>query len=289
MESMTGFGRGSAGAGAFEVTVELRSVNHKGLDLRIRVPSELGHREEELRRLLRGVCSRGSIQCTVSLTTDGGVAAGIDSRAARALVADLARIKTELDLAGDIDMDVLGRFAAFIRRGDAPVDQAGLDQALGSAVSRAVRQLKAARRCEGAELKGILRGHLDEVARLVSAIRAKAAPAMRAMRSSWRERLGELGALEALDPGRLEAEVVLLVSRRDFTEEMNRLAAHLKAFRAALGKAGPVGRTLEFLSQEILRELTTTASKAPGDEIAGLTIAARAEVEKLREQLYNVE
>jgi uncharacterized protein (TIGR00255 family) len=289
MESMTGFGRGSSSAGAVEITVELRSVNNKGLDLRIRIPSELGHREEELRRLLRESFSRGSIQCTVTLSAASKASAGIDRHAVRALVADLVRIKSEFDLSGDVDMDLLGRFAPLLRQGEAPADQAGLDRALGDAVSRGVRQLKAARRREGAELKRILRGHLAEVARLASAIRSKAEPAMRALRSSWRERLRELGALEALDAGRLEAEVALLVSRRDFTEETNRLSAHLKAFRAALGKGEPVGRTLEFLSQEILRELTTTASKAPGDEIAGLTVTARSEVEKLREQLYNVE
>jgi uncharacterized protein (TIGR00255 family) len=289
MESMTGYGRAEAAAGELRIVAEARSVNNRGLDIRTRVPSELNPWEPELRRLARETFSRGSVQVNISLEGAAREAARLDHAAARRLAAELTKIKNELDLPGVVDLELLCRFPQMLQPPPGRPDEAALGQAAEKAARKALAALKASRKREGKAIGGDIREHAAALASLTAVIRKSAPRALRQLKEGFAGRVRELTGNSRSDSRRVDEEAALTAARRDFTEEMNRLRTHLAALRALLAQDGPIGRNLEFLTQEILRELTTIASKAPGDEIGGLTVKARVELEKIREQSYNLE
>ncbi len=289
MQSMTGYGRAEFTAGPLKLIAEARSVNHKGLDLKVRLPVELNPRETEVRALVREALSRGSVQVGVFIEAGSEPAVRLDREAARRLARDLGHLREELGLPGKVDLALLALFPQIVRTGKAGPEPEELWRVGEKVLRRALAALAKSRRREGAALKRDLEGRLRALVALVAAIRRRSGPAVRQLGKNIEARVRELLSGRDVDPGRLEQEVAFLATRRDFSEELSRLDTHFAALRKALRQAGPVGRNLEFLVQEILRELTTIASKAPGNEIGPLTIQARVELEKIREQVYNVE
>lgn len=284
---MTGYGRGVAERDGRRATVEVRAVNHRFLDLKLRgipVPPAL---EEQIAARVRASVERGAVTVSVHVAApEGEASARIDPAAARRaydLLADLAR---QLGTAGPELALVLAQPGVVVSAepaGDEP------DPRALTALDAALAQLDGMRAAEGEALAAELRARLDELTALRASIAglAAAVPAQLARRLA--ERVRRLLDDVELDPGRLAQEVALLADRADVTEELVRLASHLDQARALLAAPGAVGRRLDFLVQEIGRELNTIGSKSTSAEISSAIVEAKAVLEKVREQAQNVE
>jgi uncharacterized protein (TIGR00255 family) len=285
---MTGFGRAAAEAAGVRLHVEVRSVNHRGLDVKIRSAEPDGYCDGEITRAVRAAVERGAVAVSVREERSGEGAA-FDAAQIRAAYAALERIRREVGLAAPVDLGAVAAFLAVGRSAGLALRGEALWEALAPAVAAALAELGATRAREGEALAadiGARAGRLQEIAAAVSTA-AEAVPARFARRLE--ERLGVLRQSPGFEPGRVAQEIALLAERLDVSEELVRLGAHLDHLRRLLGAAGAVGRKLDFVIQEIGRELNTIGSKAQDAAIAALVIDAKAELEKIREQAQNVE
>ena len=280
---MTGFGRGSVDAGERRLRVEIRSVNHRGLDLKIRSGESDAFCDSEIARAVRGVVERGAV--TVLIRDESAAAsAGIDEARVRALYGVLEHLREQLKIAEPVTLGTVGAYLGASH--GATLSGESLWEVLRPVVEAALKELAAMRAREGAALAvdlGRRRAHLGELA---AALRARAATLPEKFSQRLQERLaGQTG----IDPARLAQEVALMAERLDVTEELVRLDTHLGHLGEILTSSGAVGRKLDFVVQELGRELNTVASKAQDAEMAAVVIEAKAELEKLREQAQNVE
>jgi uncharacterized protein (TIGR00255 family) len=293
MNSMTGFGRASADHDGRQADVEVRSVNHRHLEASVRLPRVLADREQAVVTYLRSRFARGKFNVSIGLDADDeATLPRVDLEAARAygaLLRDLARAAgTEPPTVADVlrFSDVLDQPAPE----DAPDDLADTLWRLGEvALVRACDRLEAMRAQEGAALRDDLSARVDAIEAVVSRVEERAPQRVDEARTRLTDRLAALMTDERLDPVRLETEVALLADRLDVTEETVRLRAHLRFFREAMASGEAAGRRLNFLAQEIGREINTVGSKANDTEIAHLAVGMKEELEKIREQVQNVE
>ena len=298
---MTGHGRGVAQVGGRRATVEVRAVNHRYFDVKLRAPWLDAALEERITSALRRRAQRGSF--TVTLRDEGalvGPAVKADLAAARAVAAALDEVRRGLGLAEPVPLALVVAQPGVL----AVEEPADLSEqrwaALAPAVEAALAELVAMRRREGETLALDLAGRLDRLERFAQDVGGLAAGAPEEWRRRLSERLGKLiaaapGAPAPFDEARLAAEVAVLADRLDVTEELVRLRSHLGQARAlltpglAIDEAEPVGRRLDFLVQELGREVNTIGSKSQSAEIARRVVDAKAELEKIREQVQNVE
>jgi uncharacterized protein (TIGR00255 family) len=325
MFSMTGFGRAVALVDGRRIVVELRSVNHRGLDVKIRSRILAAAAEVELLRAIRTGCARGSVQVSVD-EDGGGTAAGegaadLSAEHLGGLTTRLESLRVTLGLTGGIDLATLAAFIRLERERDraAPVATALDWPSIRPAFDEALAGLREARRREGAALGQDLRAraaHLDQlVAQIRTRIPTTADQSLRRLTDRLSAVVAALRQIPdggSIDSGRLAQEAALLADRLDVSEELARLGAHLDRLRTLvtpaaavmasgtnpggpasdtlLGVAGEgIGRPLEFLLQEVGRELNTLGTKAQDVDISTLVIAGKAELEKIREQAQNIE
>ena len=291
LRSMTGFGRGTAREGAADATVEVRTVNGRYAEVTVRGLGDLAEHEAAVQSLVKDAIERGNATVHVTLAT--GAASGplqVDPAAASALGALLRHAAEAAGLASE-SVTV----ADLLRAGDvlvpAPPDPAAAEAAwaaVRAALAEALTRLDAMRQAEGAALADDLGARLDALDALTAEVEARAPVRLEAARQRLRDRLADLADVPDLDPGRLETEAVLLSDKLDVTEETVRLRSHLEQVREALAAPEPVGRRLNFLSQEIGREVNTIGSKANDAEITRLSVSMKEELEKIREQVQNV-
>jgi len=291
LSGMTGFARAGRDGDFGVVTVEARSVNGKGLDLRLRLPAGMDALEAPLRELARARFNRGSISLAVTCEPpEGRAGAVIDEDRLRAYAA-AARALSDAGLARPASAGELLALKGVILAEDAAIE-AGADEALASAALDAAREaldaLQAAREAEGAALADVLKGHLDEIEALRAEAAANAAAAPEAIRDRIRAKFDEL-LPGGLDPDRLAQEAAALAVKADIREEIDRLAAHVESARALLSAGSPCGRKLDFLSQEFNREANTLCSKSSDPALTRAGLAMKAAVDRLREQVQNVE
>jgi len=292
MRSMTGYGAGSADAPTARISVEVRSVNQRFLDVKVSGPREYGPWERELRDRIRAVAQRGRVEVTVArlpVPARRRYAVAVREDLARAYVGAARRLARSLGLDGAIGLVDVLRLPDLFEVSEHPPDVRGELPALRRALGRALRAFDTERRREGAHLQRDMRRRVAAVARAARRIQARLPAAIAGLRRQAEERLGRLPGGGDVDPARVAQDAAVLADRVDVTEEMVRLASHLPALAAALAHRGPTGKRIEFLLQEIHRELNTTGSKAGDLVIAELVLVAKAEVEKLREQVQNVE
>lgn len=296
---MTGYGRGVATIEGRGATVELRAVNHRFLDLKLRAPVPPAL-DEAIQQRLRAALERGAVAATVTLERAADAAPrGLDLAAAKAAHAQLVELAFVLGMAGPDLATVLAQPGVIASAAAPPT--AELDDATAAAVlaatDAALAQLVTMRRTEGAALAAELTARVDELRAARAAIHALALEVPGELARRLHERLARLLAPHdgvAPDPARLAQEVALLADRADVTEELVRLASHLDQAGALIArssetKTGGVGRRLDFLVQEIGRELNTIGSKSVRAEISAAIVDAKATLEKLREQVQNVE
>jgi uncharacterized protein (TIGR00255 family) len=294
IRSMTGYGLGTSEVDGLKVTIELRSVNNRFADLKLRLPDELLPYEPELRRKVLVTVKRGRVEMDMRLTRGrgAGVAAVVlDRVVVEGALAALKELRHEYGVRGEWDLQTLVRVPGIFggaekRRTLDEAERAAVDRALDDALSA----LDAERQREGETLRADLVERIDRMDRHVAAIREKAGLVPEAVRTRIVERVGQLLAQAPLDPARVAQEAAFLADRADVTEELVRLAGHLGQARSLLGGGDePVGKRLDFLLQEIHRETNTIASKSADLEISRLTLDLKSESEKIREQIQNLE
>ncbi len=294
---MTGFGRGVAEQGRTRATVDVRAVNHRFLDLKLRGASLQPALEEAVNARVRGAIERGSLAITVHLVRGGESTTRLDVAAARAAHTRLADLAHSLGIAGPDLALVLAQPGVMIT-GDDHRDETD-DAAVVAALDASLAQLQAMRQAEGAALARELTARIAELGRIRSAIEKLATGVPERVQKRLQERLKRLLADETsdkasdaagwLDPQRLAQEVAVLAERADVTEELVRLSSHLEQARTLIAGSAPSGRRLDFLVQEIGRELNTIGSKSAATEISSAIVEAKAVLEKVREQVQNVE
>ncbi|HVP61232.1 MAG TPA: YicC/YloC family endoribonuclease [Myxococcaceae bacterium] len=291
LKSMTGFGTGRARAGDEEISVEVRAVNHKHLEVKVRLPRELSALEPAVLRAVRARCVRGAVE--VAVRRSAGMASGavptVDAAMARAWREALRTVARAVELA---DVPTAAQIATQpgVVRMEEPVTDLGLAEgALDRALAEALDVLVAMREREGRALAADLWSRLGRVATLAGEVAELAPRTVESYRARLQERLAELLKGAPVDEARLVQEVALFAERTDVAEEATRLQAHLEAFRGFLAGVEPAGRRMDFLVQEMHREVNTTGSKSQSTEISTRIVELKAELERIREQVQNVE
>ncbi|MFO0584405.1 MAG: YicC/YloC family endoribonuclease [Anaeromyxobacter sp.] len=290
IRSMTGFGAGRASASGEEIDVEVRSVNHKFCEVKARLPRELSALEVDVVRAVKDRLARGGVEVAVRR---GGAAASFAPRVDAALAESYARafaeIQARLSLPGHVTLAEIIAADGVVRLEEREVDVDGAREALRRALSAALEALVAMRAREGEALSKDLASRLDVVDGAVVRIDELVPRSVEHHRARLAERVAELARGVTVDPARIAQEVALFADRTDVTEEVTRLRSHLAQARALLGSAEPAGRKLDFIVQEMHREANTIGSKSQSAEIAGLVVTLKAEIERMREQVQNVE
>jgi uncharacterized protein (TIGR00255 family) len=290
IRSMTGFGAGRGSAGGEELDVEVRSVNHKFCEVKVRLPRELAALEMDAQKAVRERLARGGVDVTVRRSGGAApVAPRVDLALAEAYARAFSELQARLALPGTITMADVAGAEGVVRLDERALDQEAAREALRVALAAALDALISMRAREGEALARDVSGRLDTVEALVARAAALVPQAVEHHRARLSERIEELTRGIALDPARLAQEVALFADRTDVTEEVTRLRSHVAQARALLATAEPAGRKLDFLVQEMHREVNTIGSKSQSAEIAGIVVAAKAEVERMREQVQNVE
>ncbi|HEX5101762.1 MAG TPA: YicC/YloC family endoribonuclease [Polyangiaceae bacterium] len=289
MRSMTGFGAGDAPIGGGQLSLELRTLNHRFVDVRVRLPPEINDQASFVEQLVREKLERGRVDVSVRLSGAALPPARFSAERARALHATLTGLKDELAPGSELTFSALASFAPLLLE-PAAADVDEVRRALTTALTRACEELGHMRATEGAELARELGERLASARKLAQAIRDRSGELVEHQRARLKERLERLLAgVAPLDSARLESEVALMADRSDITEELARLDSHFQQFGALLATQGPVGRQLDFLLQEIARELNTTGAKSQDAPVAQLVVKTKVEVERMREQVQNVE
>lgn len=288
MKSMTGFGRGECVAKGLRYAVEISTVNRRNAEIVINLPRELAALENAVREIIAPAVSRGRATVTASVSGGSRTQSPIDTELLQRIHADLLRAQKSLKISGRPELsDVIRLYAATVRDSAAPGAPDG--QALGKAARTALQSLETMRSKEGAHLARELRRLLEKFTKQTAAI-AKLAPSVTAKhREAMRERLAALEPAFASQDERLARELALFADRSDITEELSRLESHVAQFRAGLSSKESNGRTLDFLAQEMFRECNTIGAKANSAEVTRHVVAAKTELERLREQVQNVE
>jgi uncharacterized protein (TIGR00255 family) len=294
IRSMTGYGQASAELGEARVSVELRSLNHRYADLRLRLPAELASSEREIRRKVLAGIKRGRVEMTVNVEPlEGNTSTPrLNQAFVREAIAAAATLRDEFQIEGKPDLDALLGVPGMFRSG--PIELEWNDdqrEALDRSITAALEALDRERCREGQHLQQELSRLLAGMSAIAAEIRTHAATQPAAVRERLVERLTTLAAGVELDPARVAQEAVILADRCDVTEEMVRLEGHLEQARSLLDRPDgePLGRRLDFLLQEIQRETNTVNSKSGDLDLSRRALALKAEVEKVREQVQNLE
>ena len=290
---MTGFGRAELAGETATITVEARSVNHRHLDIGMRLPGALAGLDAEIRRLVQSRLERGRVDVSVQLSPLAAQPARtvrVDAELARRYVEQARQLARDVGVAGDVDIAWVLDQPGVIEQTEAPpADAQALSPVVVDALSRALDALVERRSTEGAALASELRalgGSLGEVLVQMTA-RAPVAAARREER--LRERMAALLADTNVDEARIATEVAVWATKTDVTEELARLRVHLDEFGLMLDKGGALGRQFDFLIQEMNREVNTVGSKADDLELSQLALGAKGLLEKIREQVQNIE
>jgi uncharacterized protein (TIGR00255 family) len=291
LKSMTGFGSGRARVGDEEVSVEARSLNHKFCEVKVRLPRELSALEPTLVKQVKDRLARGSVEILVrrqAATVSGNVPT-VDAGLAREYARAFREVAEALGQSVEITWAQVANQPGVIRLEEKGVDVESATQATQTALQQALAALETMRTTEGEAIHTdldtrmkLIEGWSQEVARL-------APRAVSDYQQRLTDRVAELARGVAVEPQRLAQEVALFAERTDIAEEVTRLATHLEQFRLLMASPEPVGRRMDFLVQEMHREVNTTGSKSQHAEISARVVSMKAEVERIREQVQNVE
>lgn len=288
MKSMTGFGRGECVQGGTRYSVEISTVNRRNAELVFSLPRELGAMENLLRDTIAPAIVRGRATITASVSSSTSARSLLDPALFRRLQRELTTLQRTLRLPGTAGWPELVRLYAATVRDETP-GTAPDSGAFLRAARAALRHLDTMRRREGNHLRRELGRLLGRLARETAAIRRAAPGVVRDHHAALRARLAKFDAAFAADDERLARELALFADRSDITEELSRLESHITQFRAGLAAKDANGRALDFLAQEMFRECNTIGAKANSAEVTRRVIAAKTELERLREQVQNIE
>ena len=290
MRSMTGYGRGECAREGFKFTVELNSINRKQSDIAVNLPKELVELEPRIRDEINAHLSRGRINAVVAYHRSAAEErVELDEVLAQAYLKAIQKLQRKTKLNGAITLDTLLRAPGVLKLAESAVDADAMWASVETALKKALAQLVKMREKEGKVLAVDLAGRLETITAGMTAVRQGAPDTMKRYREQLHARVKEAGLDVPMDDERLMKEVVFFADRCDISEELTRLESHVCQFRDCLKSGEPVGRTLDFLAQEMNREINTIGSKANAAEISQHVVRMKAELEKIREQVQNIE
>jgi uncharacterized protein (TIGR00255 family) len=296
IKSMTGFGRGEAADGVRQVSVEIRAVNHRYGEIAVKLPRRYAFAEDAVKRAVRAGVSRGKIDVTVNVlsSSEGDAAVVVNAAAAAQYVKGLRELEESFGLTGGISLGLLAGLPDVFRPGTGDIDEEAAIAVLTAATEAAVESLNGMRAAEGAKLAEDIAARAGAIERAASGIGALTGELTLTYAEKFRTRIAEIleksGGAE-LSEDRIAAEAALYADKSDVTEEIVRLRSHLEQLGSFLAEdaAPPVGKKLDFLVQEMNREANTIGSKASDLEVTRLMLSIKNEVEKIREQVQNIE
>jgi uncharacterized protein (TIGR00255 family) len=291
IKSMTGFGSAEGAVGSASVSVEIRSVNHRFFNPSIKLPGELSRWEGDVRESLRKAIARGHVTLTARVQRSVTDNATIDEARFGAYVDQIRHLQQRFQLAGDVDAGAVLRLPNIIASSDETAEAEGSAAELVAIVERAVVALDAMRTAEGARLAQYLAERLAVIEQAVERIAQRAPERLVEQRDRLRAAVAELAGGVKVDDQRLALEIAVLADRLDVAEEISRFHSHFAAVRSTLASpaADGVGKRLGFLLQELLREANTTGSKANDAAMVQDVILIKEELERIREQVENLE
>lgn len=289
MKSMTGFGSGDAAAPSGRLIVELRSVNHRFLDVRVRAAREVLDVAPLLEQLAREHVLRGRLDIAIRLEATQEQVVGFDLARARALYQSLCQLRDDVAPGTEVPFTALAAFADWLQPGSLG-DGDALREATQQAFREALRSLNEMRASEGQSLARDLRARLQTLRAYVADVQLRLPQLVAAQLQKLQQRVQKLLPPNAVvDAARLELEIAIVADKSDVAEEITRFIAHCDHFDQLLDRAEPIGKKLDFLLQEMAREINTLSAKSQDTTIAHTVVAAKSELERVREQVANVE
>ncbi len=291
IRSMTGYGRGEAISRGKKFTVELKAVNHRYNEIVLRFPRSFSPLEDQIKRLIQSRVARGRIDGFINVEENGekNHRVNIDKALAAAYYKAMEELRDDLGIDGKIKLKSLVELPGVLLVEEPPEEVEELWPAIQEAVESALHNLVSMREVEGAQLAEDLSNRVIRVAELTRNIRDRSPIVVEEYRERLGSRMCDFIKDGGLDSERLAAEAAIFADRSNITEETVRLDSHLKQVRACLGIDGPVGRKLDFIIQEVNREINTIASKANDLKIGSWVVEVKSELEKIREQVQNIE
>lgn len=291
IKSMTGFGRCELAGEARRITVEMKSVNHRYLDINIRMPKKLNQFESAIRNLLKQYMERGKVDLFLTYEdfTENKMNLRCNRELAGEYVAYIRQLAREFKLEDDLTAAKLSRYPEVFSMEEQEVDEKELWAFLEEALALACKQLAASRTAEGENLKEDLLEKLSNMSRYVAEIEARSPGILEEYRNKLKAKVEELLGDTQMDEGRLAAEITIYADKICTDEELVRLKSHILSAKEALKAGGGIGRKLDFIAQEMNREANTILSKANDLTVSNLAIDLKTEIEKLREQIQNIE
>ncbi|MGI8468016.1 MAG: YicC/YloC family endoribonuclease [Pyrinomonadaceae bacterium] len=292
MKSMTGFGRGAAMGENFGVSVELKTVNNRFLDLNLRLPQELQSLEAAIKKLISSRLSRGRVEVFLNYERTGEIEYELNRPLITGYLKAMKQMREEFSLSGEPDLNVIGRLPNVLQISKQELDE-DFSKGILQAFETALTELEAMRETEGAILQKVLNSNLNEIENRIPIVEAEAANISEEYRQRLTKRVGEMLSKTdmqiEIDQSRLAQEVAYLADRSDISEELARLKSHIEQFRAIMKETNDVGKRLDFLTQELNREANTILSKSNNLNVKETGLAIKSEIEKIREQIQNVE
>lgn len=287
LNSMTGFARAVTETPFGTLTCELRTVNHRYLDVQFRLPDELRPKEIDLRNRIGEALARGKVECSMHLrrVTSGAAELTLNEDLVKqigARVAEIARLVPETHSVDPVD--VL-RWPGVVAEPE--IDTEPLFAEASALLDEALRSMRSMRESEGARIAAMLTSRLQEIVGIAESVRKRMPDVLAAVRTKQKERIDKLDI--AADPARLETELALIAQKLDVDEELDRLESHVSEVTSALEKGKPVGRRLDFLMQELNREANTLGSKSADTETTNAAVDLKVLIEQMREQIQNLE
>ena len=291
IKSMTGFGRAEAVSRERKVSVELKSVNHRYLDLNIKMPKRLSYFEGEIRNVMKTYIRRGKVDVFITYEdyTMGGMALKYNAELAKEYLGYLNQMSEELGIENDIRVSTLSRYPDVFTMEEQAPDEEALWSFLEGPLHEACRKFVETRQREGANLKQDLLGKLDGLEAKVDVVEKRSPEVVKAYREKLEAKMHELLEDNQIDDSRIAAEVILFSDKICNDEETVRLRSHIHGMRKILEEKEGVGRKMDFMAQEMNREANTIGSKCQNADIAKVVVDLKSEIEKIREQIQNIE
>lgn len=291
IRSMTGFGRVDHGNSGWAVRIEVKSVNHRYLDIALRLPKSYSVLEEPIRRFIKGNFDRGRVEIYLALEDlrEKERMVKVDRPLLTGYIKTLKSLAGELDSRANLTIEHILQLPDVLQVTEPEIDWDELTKVVLEGLSQANQGIQEMRLQEGHKLATDILHKLDKVEHLIQRIQERAPEIVSAYRHRLQERLSELLEGTSLSQERFDMEVALFADRCSIDEEIVRLGSHTQQFRQSLQQGGPIGRKLDFLLQEMNREMNTIGSKANDVEIARLVVDGKSELEKIREQVQNIE
>jgi uncharacterized protein (TIGR00255 family) len=291
LKSMTGFGEGTATADGIRITVEVSSVNRKQLDVNIGLPRNLIALDARIQSRVRQEFTRGRISGVVRVEAAEGSSGTVrvDKKLAAKYVAGIRTAAGKLKLDDDLSAETIARLPGVVSVEQESMDAKHLSSVVDAALDKALRGLARMRQTEGRTLAADLRERMGQLEEMMKNIRSLSGNVVKTHRDRLHARLKEAGLADLASDERMVKEIALFADRCDISEELTRLRSHLSQARKLLRSAEPVGRTLDFLCQELFREINTIGAKANGVDITRQVVAFKTELERIREQVQNIE